>query len=334
MESKNPKKKLFHMIFLGVIALMLVINLTLFAKKDKSEEVSTNENVVHEEPSSSKETDEAGEETEKKEPEEKSDPLEETKSALDFLYRERITPIGSGEEYPLNQTGILKSRFLDYAEKGEYGRILEEGNNLSSQYSFSKGENLDIAGMIYDAKIIVDMVDEQDRNKYGDVVKTSKTPEMLLTSTLWSDNFARRRVIEDLQSLGPVGFDDFQVGQRRVLRTVEDAQDEPLFRYMNIAENIFTLHDDVNAIYVFDVTLPNDGGLPLTAYLWEDLYGKVHFYGMYAPDDFKTYEKTLSWWIDHDYIFDGAIQAREKRLEESGVITEEMIEWMMESGEW
>lgn len=297
------KKKLLSWIFLGAVGLMLVINLVFFAKDDKTKDVAKDEQT--------KET-----VAKDKKANEEKDPLEETKKATTNLYRNNIGAIGTGEEYDEKEAAILKNKLLKLAETGDYGLIIEEGEELMEDNTFSKGENLDIAGMIYDANTMVTALQKNDVKEYGKAAALSTVPETLVISTLFGDNFGRRYVIQDPSSLAPVGFDNVKLGERRTLRTIKDAEDEELFASQNIAEDIFNTEENVNAIYVFDIMIEDLNNLPLTAYVWEDLYGKLYFEGMYAPDDFESYEHDLQWWIDHDYIYENAEKAQEEQAEQ------------------
>lgn len=317
------KKKIAGILFLIAIGVMLVINLLFFVNNDKK-----SEEVAKEKKSDTK--------VEKVVKKEERDPLEKTKKATTLLYREHITPIGSGEEYPKEKSKTLKSELLDLAESGKYGELLLKANTLTEEYRFSEGTNLDIAGIIYDVGLIVDAYEDGlERLDLGEVVASSKTPEILIASTLWSDNFARRAVVQDFSSLAPVGHTEFDFKESRVLRNVNEAEEEPTFKDINIAKEIFTVEENVNAIYVYDVELPIDGGLPLTVYVWEDLFGNIAFYGMYAPDDFKTYAKELDWWQQHDILYKNAEKAQDEYYEknaEEGIITNEQVDKLFESG--
>ena len=68
---------------------------------------------------------------------------------------------------------------------------------------------------------------------------------------------------------------------------------------------------------------------------WEDLFGNIAFYGMYAPDDFKTYAKELDWWQQHDILYKNAEKAQDEYYEknaEEGIITNEQVDKLFESG--
>lgn len=319
-------KKYWKVLFLAVIGLILIINLIFFVNGDKTDK------VVKEEPKKTAVK-------QKEVPKEKTDPLAVTKEAIGLLYREKITPIGQGEEYPSERSGILKEELLDLAKQGDYGKLLEHANSLTEQYSFSKGDNLDIAGIIYDTGLVADNIDKSmDKTDYGTILAGSKTPEMLVSNTIWADNFARRSVIEDTSSIAPVGIEYFSMSKARIYRNVKEAVDEPHFAYRNIVKEIFTIHQDVNAVYVYDLELtmqPNNDNLPVTAYVWEDLYGAVHFYGLYVPDDTETYAKNLEWWMQHDNIYEQAEKEQDKNNQqnaENDVITEEQIDQLFESG--
>ena len=325
MKKIKLNRKLIQILFLVAIGIILAINLIFFAKKnDKKKEVEEKEVATEVKTS-----------TEEKNEEEK-DPLEKTNEATELLYREHITPIGNGEEYPLEKSKGLKNELLELAERGKYGELLLKANSITEEYRFSQGINLDIAGIIYDAGIISDAHDNNlERLEYGEVVASSKTPEMLIASTLWSDNFARRAVIQDFSSLAPVGFDEFDFRDSRIYRNANEAKEEPTFKNINIVEEIFTMEDQVNAVYAYDVHLESEGGLPVTVYVLEDLYGNLTFYGMYAPDDVKTYEKDLDWWQQHDILYENAEKAQEEYYEENaekGIITKEQVDKLFESG--
>ncbi len=318
----NFNKKVLGILFIAVVVVMLIINLIFFAHHDKKAV-----DVVKDEPKQTV--------AKEKKPVQK-DPLEETKKATVNLYRDKITPVGTGKEYPKTQTGILKNQLLELAEKGDYGELLKKANAATEKNKFSKGDNLDIAGIIYDAGIIADIYGkETDKIKYGEVVATSKTPEMLVLSTLFSDNFQRRPVIDDVTSIAPIGFQSVEFGQRRVFHNSQDAKDEPSFSDRNIAQDIFASKKNVNEVFAFDITIPDLHDLPVTAYVWEDLYGNLKFYGMYAPDDFKTYEHSLQWYMNQDKSYENAEKEQEKNYEEDGekgVITEDQVDKLFDSG--
>lgn len=322
MDDKK-KKKIFSIVFLSIVVIMLVINLTIFSKKDddKKQNEVPQEEVVEEE------------KIEKED--EFKDPLAETKKATEYLYRLNITPLGDGEEYPEDDAQFVKQRFISYAAKGDYQQIINEGNQITNKYKLSEGENLDIAGMIHDANLFKQAHEHEDRFKFGNIVKESKTPYLLIANTMWSDNFSRRPIIEDQTGLAPIGYSSFEFKERRMFRNVQEAQEEQTFNYRNIPEEIFTFHNDANTVYAQDILLPNEGGLPITAYVWEDLNGYIYFYGMYAPDDAKHYEHSLEWWMEKDHIYEAAEKQQEKNYEiqgEKGIITNEQLDKLFESG--
>lgn len=329
--DRKDKKKIFSILFFVLIGVMLVVNFFVFKEmgdsNKKTEEVMGLQTQVNE-----KNEEENTQEKEQKEKE--VDELRETKDETKFLYRAKIAAVGSGKEYPQGKSGLLKQELLKLAEVGDYASILDKGNNYTAEYSFSEGENLDIAGILYDANTMLGVAKEKNRYVFGENVKNSKTPEMLVASTLWSDNFSRRPVIEDKQSIGPVGYDRFSFLGKRVLRDKEEVAKEPTFQNRNIAQDIFNGHPDVNAIYVYEMSLINEESLPLTVYVWEDLFGDLHFYGMYIPDNIKHYAQTLAWWIEHDYLYEAAEKQQEEFYQEdkSGKITKEDIDKLFESG--
>lgn len=337
-ENERKRKKTFAIVFLSVFALILAIDLIFFVDWDKKEKPNQSGEVQTEETGKTEGKNTAEEDGTSTAGEKKKtgDPLSMTKEAITYLYREHITPVGDGEEYPKEQSGPLKKELLNMAQDSDYMGILEKMNSLLDRYSFSEGPNLDIAGIYHDVILMKDLKDEEDKIKFGNTVATSKTPEMLVANTLFSDNFARRQILEDWTSIAPIGYDHFVMSQPRMFRTPEEAADEPLFKNRNVVEEIFVMHDQLNTVYAFDITIPQlDNGLPITAYVWEDLFGKIGFYGMYVPDDFKTYEQPLEWWAEQDYLYDIAEEEREKYykdLEEKGKITEEQIEQWFDSG--
>lgn len=344
MKITNDKKRL-SLIFFGAFAVIFLITLIFFLDLDepqKTAEVAGDRNEPAVEDTPRKEEGVAVDEDEDDmgfvdvEAGEGDDPLAMTKEVITYLYRENIAPIGEGEEYPQKQAVSLKRQLLDYAQNSNYQEILDRVSPLLNRYTFSQGINLDIAGIYHDVQIMKDFQDEEDRFKFGDMVATSKTPEMLVANTLFSDNFARRQILEDWTSIAPVGYDHFIMSEPRLFRNPEQAEGEQLFKHKNIVEEIFTVHDQVNTVYAFDIVIPQlDNGLPLTAYVWEDLFGNLSFYGMYVPDDFKTYEQPLTFWAEQDYLYDIAEKNREKYYEdlaEKGIITNEQIEMWFESG--
>lgn len=323
-------KKRLSILFLIAIGVMLVINLVFFTKND-------NKSADVQEDNATEETkDDATSEREETNREEERDPLEDTKKATALLYREHITPIGSGEEYPIEKAKALKSELLSYATKGEYGALLNKANTITENYRFSEGINLDIAGIIYDAGIVVDAYEDGlERLEFGEVVASSKTPEMLIASSMWSDHFARRAIFQDFSSLAPSGIIDFEFKESRVLRNEKDAEGEPNFKKINKAKEIFTLEDNVNSVYAYDAHLNFEAGLPVTIYVVEDLFGNIKFYGMYAEDHIKHYAQDLEWWSQHDVLFENAEKAQEeyyKKQGEEGVITNEQLDRLFESG--
>lgn len=343
MTNKKPWNKQRSIIFFGVLALILVINLIFFVDWNSKEQTEEKENPTKIEEAANTEgnmTDETGKENETKEQdsetEEYKDPLAETKKAITYLYREHIAPIGKGEEYPKEQSELLKSELLQHAQNAEYVEIMEKMNTLIKTYRFSEGTNLDIAGIYHDVNLLYSLKDEEDPVRYGNAVATSKTPEMLVINTLFSDHFDRRQILEDWTSISPIGYNYFSIQKPRLYRNEHEAEEEQTFKHKNIVREIFIMKDQLNTVYAFDITIPQlDGGLPITAYVWEDLFGNIGFYGMYVPDDFKTYEQTLEWWAQHDHLFDNLEKRREKYYEdlgEKGIITDEQIEMWFESG--
>lgn len=343
-QEQNKRKKLFSIIFLSAFALIFIITLIFFvdwdgvsesteAEGEKTEQVADKDTSKKDKKSSEEDDDYGFIDVEATE---EDGPLAMTKEVITYLYRENIAPIGEGEEYPLEQTASLKRQLLNLAQDSDYQEILDILDPLLDKYTFSKDENLDIAGIYHDVVIMMDFMNEEDRFKFGDMIATSKTPEMLVANTLFSDNFARRQIIEDWTSIAPIGYDHFIMSEPRLFRNVEQAEDEQLFNHKNIVREIFTVHDQVNSVYAFDITIPQlDNGLPLTAYVWEDLFGNISYYGMYVPDDFKTYEQPLTFWAEQDYLYDIAEENLDKYYEdlaEKGIITNEQIEMWFESG--
>lgn len=319
-KNSFKNKKIVKIGFFAVIIMMLIVILAFFPKDNKTDTKESHSNQ--------KET------IAKQKIPDKKDPLEKTKKATEYLYRDQIIPIGEKEEYPFEQTNILKNQLLEYAEKGDYKSLLSKGNSMTSKYKFSKGDNLDIAGILYDASTMYAVKDETNREKFGEEINKSTTPEMLIASTMWADNFSRRPVIEDESSLGPVGYDHFNYGEHRIYRNEKEANDEKTFHNRNIPQEIFSIYDDTNAVYAYELTIPNNNGLPLTAYIREDFEGKLHFYGMYAPDDLKHNEQTLAWWEEHDYLFESAENEKEKYYKNNtdGKISKEQVDNLFKQG--
>lgn len=339
-ENEKRRKKPLAIVFLSALALILAIDLIFFVDwgggKKTTHTVETSGKAVNKKTKETKGMKNGGVVSTVGKKKKSDDPLAMTKEAITYLYRDHITPVGEGKEYPKEQSGILKKQLLDLAQNSDYVGIIQKMNSLLDHYSFSKGENLDIAGIYHDVTLMKDIKDETDKIKYGDAVATSKTPEMLVANTLFSDNFARRQILEDWTSIAPVGYDHFVMSQPRLFRNPKEAANEPLFKDRNIVEEIFNTHDQVNAVFAFDITIPQlDHGLPITAYVWEDLYGKLSFYGMYVPDDFKTYEHPLEWWAKQDYLYEDAQKRQDeyyKGLGKKGTITNDQMEKWFKSG--
>lgn len=337
MEDKNDKNK-FNIkkmiVILGALLVMFVL-VYLFLGNDEKDAIGKEEELVA---GNSDEGEAVEEETgDIVKVKDAIDSLDATKSALKNLYRNNITNVGDGEEYPKNKTSILKKELLEIASTGDYGELIIKGASLSEKNAFSKDENLDIAGMLYDASLMEEHYNEQNMEIYGKQIAKSKTPEMLVIGTMFSDNFARRYILEDFASIGPVGYEEVSLTNRRSFQNPTEAEDELLYGQKNIVDSIFAIHEkEVNEVFAFDVTIDElDGGLPITAYVWEDFFGNIKLYGMYAPDDFDTYEKSIEWWMEYDDVFENAEEHQNQTYEENGkngVITEEQIDKLFESG--
>lgn len=294
MTTKNKLLILFGAIIIMVASIIFFLNdnnkNTSKDSSKKTEEVTTNTN---------KET----KEDEELVDENTSEDSSTYSSGNLHLYRENIGAYGNGDEYDYQDGKILKKEFIDYAIAMDYESIIEKADNLSTDNKFSEGDNLDIAGIIQDANLLQPVSNhETEYADYGATVNLMSTPEMLLIATLKNDVQAQKYTLQDSSSLSIQGVDSLVFKEVREYSNKAETEDEPLFQLQNMAYNIFNMYganpEGVNAVYAYDLYI-DDILVDATAYIWEDLYGKLHFYGIYIADDVKHYEQTLQWYVDN-----------------------------------
>lgn len=354
-KLKNMDKKKLSIGFIALIVVIFLVNIFVFGNDKQAEGTDGKEipnhqsgDVAYEEGSvrldTKKEGDttsnEASDTTEEGTKEgEAEDPLSLIKEELDLLYRDRIPPIGYGDEYDPSETSLMKNQLLESASKGMYGEITEMFHTLTSEYKFSEGENLEIAAILQDASSVVDVFtsEESTLEDFAFAVDESYHPEMLMYGTLFSPLRERRYIIQDTDSISPVeGHGGVRVENRRVLRYLEDADTEPTFGDRNIGKELFELYDDTNSVYVYDITLLDLDTLdfPGSVYIREDLFGDLWFYGFYIDDDVEHYEQTVSYWMSLDPIYEHAEQEQDKYVPpvEGDKITREDMDRWFESG--
>lgn len=197
----------------------------------------------------------------------------------DNLYR----IVNENDEYPEQESKILKIKLMDLASVASYDKILDTVKNQTSQYKFTTGTNLEIASIYHDASLMLTLITVPEANQ-GKIAKGMMNPEMIVIGTMMLPEPARRPVITDKDSISPIFS-----GAVKIISSEEkhlDMTDTESQRILDECDGGEFIHK-----IVFEVEKKQ-----LTAYVVGYRNATIELYGIYAPEGNKYYFQNIRFW--------------------------------------
>lgn len=249
-------------------------------------------------------------------------------------YTVNILAIGTGsEEYPSEKSFSLKEDLLNDLETAHFNSGQKAIEKQLDAYTFSKGRNLEIAGLYEDIDTLVNYTEAKKAEKTKTLKGGFVTPEGLAIAPLFLTESDRRSFISDESSLTPLEVNaEWMIKKEYFIKNEKEAKKDDVYKEEAVARSIFNTRDGITQIHVIELENTSTPDVPVRAYIIEYANGELELYGYYVPDGVTHYYQTVAFYKGLDKTIDKNTEKdKEKQQKEidNGNLTDDALEQLL-----